>query len=292
MSEVLKPPNPLPLRFDKVKEKRDLLSEGIVLNPASRDELYDITNVAQSIITEPVLDDVMKNWQTPSLECLPETFCKVFCESYFSLIQENEIKSWDVVASSVISDKDIDLNHLTPLQAAVLTLESIPGYEDRAVSSQELFVELAMHAQQYETQLKKKLSHGYNTDIFYDLLRKNFPNFLKRLIALDSLIIDLYRTNSPEQNRSDPDRIIMYLGSELDSKLYDVDENNVFKIKPEYINGLKKFAQDSNFKEDSLGRTENRGCPFLVSNIKDSFIDFAIKEYISQHRKVYKNTTD
>lgn len=279
-------PNPLPTRFSGVKEKRDLINQGLVLKPLDRDELFDISNASQSIVAGPVLTEVMERWEDYDIELSKDNFYRGFCLLYFRKIKTYEKEAWLKLTDSVVNDEDIDLNKLTPVQAAVLTLQSLKGYEENALSSKELFVELAMHAEQYERLLQEKLAEEYSSAVFYDHLREHFPTFLKRMIAMDSLVIDLYRRNAPEQDR-ETEEPIMYAGSKLDSRFYTLDEDEKFKIKPEFINALKKWANEKGFTSDSLGRTENRGCPFLLSEGRDEFIEFAIEEFIKQHKKVF-----
>jgi len=286
MEKVEKIQNPLPRRFEKVSEKRKSLEQGIVLQPTDGEEYYDITNAAQSIVIEPVLTEVQRIWESPELNLTQDNFYRCFGLFYYDLVQKTEEIAWSTIVDGVYKNPPTDLNNLTSLEAAVMTLYPL-GYEKVVVSSGEVFAELAMHAEQYTLLLQEEYGDVYTCEILYKNLRAHFPVFLKRMIALDPVIIDLYRLNAPEQDRTDTEKVVRYPGAQLDSRFYTLSDDDVFKIKPALIEALKKQAQENDLHEDRAGRTYNRGCPFLLANDHDQYIDFAIEEFIAQHKKVF-----
>ncbi len=286
MTEGEKLANPLPSRYEAVRDTRAVLEQGIVLRPEDVAERYDISNAAQSIVIGPVLQKVIDSWEPIALQLTTENFYRGFALLYYRAVAARERAVWDSVCQEVVSDSSLDLNNLTPFQAAVLTLQSL-GYEKAPASSRELFVELPMHAEQYEILLREQLGDTFTYEALYDHLREHFPSFLKRMISLDSVIIDLYRMNAPEQDRGDPNSAVMYAGSKLDTRFYQLDENDTFQIKPTVIKMFKQHAADRDLTQDTLGRTENRGCPFLLAEGRDEFIAFAIEEFITQHKEVF-----
>jgi len=286
MSEAIKYPNPLPTRFKEVAEKRRLLEEGITLTPEGfrSQDFYDISNACQAVIIERLSSDLIKNWKSPQLSGeLP--FYQDFSVTYYEQVTLLESEMWQKIVQEVVSDSELDLNNLSPLQAAVLTLASMTGYEYNAANSSELFVELALHAEVYEKLLRKVKMKDFSQEEFEELLRVNLPALLKRLIALDSVIIDYYRASVMDRSTAANEKEeseMEYLKSTLQTRYFELDESFVMIINPKLIELFKKQAYEMNDTTDSLGRSENRGCPFLKTRIQDDLINFAIEELIKQ----------
>lgn len=302
MEVVEKAGDPLPKRLNEVREKRRILESGLVVKPLTEEEGYDISNAAQSIISDQVLTEVIQKLQVDSLNVesdefraevasrLPievpvsnNDFYHAFALKYFIAVQSLEKEVWQNLVQETVSEIDVN-QPSTPLQAAVLSLVQFADYEGGAISSQELFLELGKHAQVYEHLLREKLGSSFNYSDYYDLVSAHFPVLLKRLIGIDSVILDGYRRNAPEQDRSDDARLVLYLSDPLDERFYYLDENNGLRIKQDFIQLLKDMAKKHQINSDTLGRTENRGCPFLATNVRDEFIKFAIEELIRHHK--------
>lgn len=273
--------DPLPRRFERVREIRNLLRKGIVVLPDNLTEHYDAANAAQSIIIDHLLTEVMESWKTPELIFDDEIgFYKLFGITYLGEVIAREQTAWQALLDSTLSSHDLDLNNLRPLEAATLTLANFPGHHETAASSWELFYEISMHAQVYEKLLQEKYGKTFH-DTYYEGLRTSFSNYVKRLITLDSVIVDLYRSNLNE---------VKSLASEageygpLSTQYFTLGDNDEFTVQPHVLNLLKQYALENKLTKDSLGREENRGCPFMVSVTRDTFISFAIEEYITQHK--------
>lgn len=278
-------PNPLPTRFKEVKAFRDAMQRGVVVLPEHLVEHYDAANAAQSIIIDHLLTEVMVTWQTPTLECASGDFYKCFSLTYFHLSREQEEVIWQTMLDSTLASSDLVLDNLQPLEAATLTLANFPGYHEVAASSQEIFLETSLHAAVYEQLLQEKYKEAY-IEHFYHGLKENFSLFLKRLIALDSVIIDLYRANITVHKPADGSEGAEY--GPLNSQCFQLGEHDELRMNPLVLSVLKEYALKNNLKKDTLGREANRGCPFLVSKVQDEFIDFVIGEFISQHQKYFK----
>ena len=278
-------PDPLPSRFDKVREKRALLNNGIVLQPTNELDSYDISNAAQSIIAGPVLEKVMDRLDVDDFSSSKKSFHQDFREYYYNKIQEYEMEAWNELAVDSVSVHEQLLDKLPPIKAASISLQLIHDYE-MAVSSRELFPELSLHAQVYEQLLRNKLGNNFTYDYFYQCLENFFPTFISSIIALDPVVSQVYRVNAPAQDRSNPDAVD-YFSSILDQQFYYLDDSDRFKVKPKFIQLLKRVISEQNITEDELHRKENRGCPFLHSSIHKEYIDFAIKEFITQHKKFF-----
>jgi hypothetical protein len=226
----------------------------------------------------------MRTFKSPDLpQTLP--FYQDFSFTYYKRVAEIEKIKWQDLVTAVVSDQSIDLNGLTPLQAAVLTLANLNGYENGAASSAELFVELPLHAEVYQKLLQIRLHDEYSDDIFYDLLRQKMPVLMKRIIALDSVIMGYYRSTMMSRDHVANPELAEYYKSPLDEEYFVMTDSFDMVPNPELIALFKQHAQENNVTEDQLGRTANRGCPFLRVKNQDALIGFAINELIYQHRK-------
>ena len=275
--------NPLPLRYAEVKEKRSILDEGIV--PVSEDimERYDISNAAQSIVIDRLESELIAGWESPDLDLEGfRNFYHAFAVNYYLKVKELEVELWQDLVQSVVSKEDLDINNLSPEEAAILTLANLSEFEFGAASSQELFMETALYARVYENILKEKLGDEFSNEMFEKSLQDNMPNFQKRLISLDTVIIDYVRANVMKRENGDESE---YINSDLDPRCLEVDDDTLqLRFKPKLLQLFKNHAAENSVKEDSMGRTVSRGCPFLVSNIRDELIRFVVEELISQRR--------
>ncbi len=195
---------------------------------------------------------------------------------------------WDRVWSDIVDEvvaKFDGKQPLNSLEAAVLTLVSLPSFNRLAASSQEIFIEAALHAEVYQKLLHEKLGSEYSTERFYGLLGSNLPKLLKRLIAMDSVIIDFYRANVMDRSKVNDPSEAEYYTSSLKSEFFVMDETFALTPHPKMIELFKQRARQTGTIEDSWGRRANRGCPFLRTDNQDKFISFTINELVSQHRK-------
>lgn len=275
--------SPLPLRKSEVSGLQRTIEDGVVLVPENKMEHYDMANAAQALVIERLATDLVADWQRPKLECTQENFHTVFAKTYFDTTGAVEAQLWSELLDEVSAKVDVAASELTPLEAAVLTLALLSGYEKQAVASGELFGEVALHGQAYETKLRERLGSNYTNEVLYENIRAHFPRFLTRFIAMDSVVIDLYRYNATtDQSRP-------YTDNPLNPGLFHLDDNNALSINRIFIEELKKHAAEHKFTKDFSGRDVNRGCPFLRADNYPVLITFAIEEFIAQHKQYFSN---
>ncbi len=275
--------DPLPKRYHEVAVKRALLEQGIVLSPDGYRtfDFYDTSNACQALIIEQLSERLIATWESPALKGdLP--FYQDFAVTYYYEVMQSEEKLWQELVQELVSNESLDMNELTPHQAAVLTLSTMSGFENAAASSAELFVELALHAEVYKKLLQERFGAEFTDEMFYDCLRTCMPTLMKRLIAMDSVVIDYYRANVMDRrNLNDPDTA-EYYKTPLDAKFFVLTESNDIRPNPKLIELFKQAALEKEEVSDTLGRTVNRGCPFLRADNQDALIHFAIDELIKQ----------
>jgi hypothetical protein len=278
----------LPLRKKEVLELRQRLREGMVLVPESdRKQTLDIKYAAQGEISEYFCEEIPKIWQPPKLDCEPSDFYKVFAEIYTIRIEETEKLLWDALVKTIHGETAAHetMQSLSPLQAAVLTIEIFPGSqkEPTPLSTHELFIELAKHANVYEQLLRKKYGAHFNNELFYECTKKYLNALITRLISADSLILHLYRMTVQMGAHEE------YIDDDLNPDCFLLNEHDALIIKQEFIQVLKEYATEQGYKSDNRGRTENRGCPFLLAGNFKKYIDFSISELTRQHRLIHQS---
>ena len=101
---------------------------------------------------------------------------------------------------------------------------------------------------------------------------------------MDTVIIDYYRANMMDKSGLENPDQAEYISSPLNVTYFDVDDNLKLSINPKIIEFFKRHAKEHDIKSDHIGRTENRGCPFLKTNNQDVIITFAIDELIGQYK--------
>ncbi len=285
--------DPVPKRFDEVSKKINLLNQGVVLLYSDNDiENKDVTNAAQSLVVDEIESRVIKAWiDQPIKANNSDEFYIEFLRVNYGYVNQIEIDAWNSLLQEVIN-QDLDLDNFSPLQAAVFTLVSF-GFEFSPISSRELYIEIGKYSQLYESLLKNKLKDNYRAETLYGLLEKNLPSLLLRIIALDPLILRMFRNEIIDVEEGEMTSGYAY--EKISQKCFDLDDACILKFKPSVINFLKKAALDNNLTESSPDynhrnhRTHSRGCPFLRAQSKREVLNHGIAVFIKQHRRFCLN---
>jgi hypothetical protein len=176
--------------------------------------------------------------------------------------------------------------NLTEKEAAYLTYKMLrtTAYleEEPPPQSNELYMNLAVHARAYEELLRKKHGEGYTAALFYRALREHMPNFLFRFIGMDSVTSILLTINAMPKEIAG-EKAFLHEGTVIESRFMELGEDDSFFFKPRFLDAVCEHARQKDIREDSIGRTEDRGCPVLYSTERDAIIRFSIEELIAQH---------
>ena len=149
--------------------------------------------------------------------------------------------------------------------------------------SHELYMNLAIFARVYEELMRKKQGDAYSAEFLYQGLREHMPGFLLRLIGMDS-VISMLLTMNAKPRKVPEDTVILQPGTVLDSRLMEIRENGSFNFHPKFVEMIHEHARKNDLREDSMDRTEDRGCPVLYSSERDAIIRLSIEELIAQHQ--------
>jgi len=280
---------PLPLRRDFWREFPSKIQEGVVILARDLPESEDVRNAAQAILITHIQSRLMLSFKRPPLTSGGEFYTEFFT-TYVKAIGEEELRVWkefcDDVDATLLEDPGRDL---TDKEAAYLTYVFL---DDSWIppTSTEYYMNLPVYARAYEELVQEKYGKGYTPEIFYKALRAHMPNFILWLIAMDPVILVLLTMNAkPRDLVNQP--LILNTDTVLDAKFMCLGEDDdSFFFLPKFVGAIHEHAKQCAFREDHLGRTEDRGCPVLYSFERDAIICFAIEELIAQHR-MYEHKT-
>lgn len=276
---------PLPFRREFRKVLIPLLEKGTVLVTERRSpEWWDAQNAAQTILINHLHPKIVASFKRPAL---PEdgNLYQNFAQMYVKEIDQAEKDAWAVFGSSFSEkfarmNKD-DLDNLTDAEAAYLTLSQAEDV-DSMPSSQELFEYLPRYTEVYEGLLKKKYGENYEPERLYVNLRTKMPQFLLKFIAMDSLLVE--KTNLYGQTELDEDADLVPSDFSFNPAVFELTEDDNLVFTRRFVDFVHNSLEKKDVK-DSQGRTEDRGCPVLFAEkgVRDTIINFAIEELISQH---------
>ncbi len=271
---------PLPLRRGFWRDLSKKLREGVVLVAENMPEREDVRNAAQAVLINHIASRLMKSFNRPALDTGGE-FYTAFFASYMERIRAEELRIWEEFASEMDGalSKPLDRN-LTETESAYLTYALLDLGEPP--QSQELYMNLAVHARTYEELLRTKYGEAYSPSRFYDALRTHMPAFLYRLISMDSVMSMLLTMNTKPGHLVE-ETLILYPETVLDARFFELGADDSFSFRPKFIEVTHEHARAHDFTEDSHGRTEDRGCPVLYASARDAIIRFSIEELIAQH---------
>lgn len=281
---------PLPLRRGFWREFPKKIKEGVVLLAENSPEGEDIRNAAQSILIGHVESRLMSSFQRPALKGGGEFYGEFFAV-YMELIKADELRIWEEISCELdLAISQQPSRELTVLEAAYLSYMMLKGKQSKEPpQSQELYMNLAVFARAYEELLRKKYGEEFSHALFYKALREHMPVFLLRLIGMDSIMSMLLTMNAKPRELVD-ETLILHPEMKLDLRFMELGEDDSFSFRPRFVEVMCEHVQQHNFTEDSLGRTEDRGCPVLYAPLRDAIISFSIEELIAQHQS-YEHKT-
>jgi hypothetical protein len=271
---------PLPLRRGFWRELPDKIKGGIVLIAEDEAEGEDIRNAAQSILISDIAPRLMKDFRRPKLESGKEFF-EAFFYAYAEEVYAEELRIWEEISDEI--DRTLAEQpgrDLTGSEAAYLTY-SLLGYEEPPQSF-ELYMNLAVFARTYEELLRKKYGPEYTAALFYQALREHMPNFLFRLIGMDSVTSALLTLNAKPRETAG-ETLILQPTTRLESRFMELREDDSFSFRPQFVDMIHEHMRSFGIKEDGQGRTEDRGCPVLYASERSAIVRFSIDQLIAEH---------
>ncbi len=281
--EALKKPLPFRRRFRTVL--LSLFEQGtVIVAETNTPEWWDAQNAAQTICINHLHPKVIADFSRP---VLPDTgdFYERFSDKYIQEVRKTETAVWREFGKKFnkrFEDLDSDaLDNLSDIEAAYLVLSraetaQIPG-------SEELFGFLARVSEVYETLLKKKFKERYSPSMFYKMLRENMSVFILKFIALDSVIAEDTFLFAGAKKQADGSLSVS--GFSLNPIVFQLGDNDELLFTKDFTNFVHQEVEGKGKTSDSVGRTEDRGCPVLFAKkeVRDGIISFAIEELIAQH---------
>jgi hypothetical protein len=277
---------PLPLRRGFWRELPKKLKAGVVLLTENTPEGEDIRTAAQSILISIIESRLMGEFKRPALKPGREFYAE-FLAVYQDHIQAEEFRIWEELGCEIDQSLAKQPNRdLTEVEAAYLTYTMLRTetvlLEQEPPQSNELYMNLAVYARAYEELLREKYKGQHTPELLYKALREHMPNFLFRLIGMDSVLSILLTMNAIPKELAG-EKILLHERTVIEPRFMELGADDSFSFRPKFLEMVCDLARRQNFTEDSLGRTEDRGCPVLYATERDAIIRFSIEELIAQH---------
>ena len=275
---------PLPMRREFWKIMPDLIKDGVVVLPEDPKEINDARAAAFSVLIDHQERELIEHFRRPELT--QDDFYTDFAVSYSTEITNQESEIWDRFEKETAQKQEQEPTApLTEQEAAYLTLtaaDAARGIPTDHPQSIELYEFLPKYVESYEALLKQKYGDSYSPDILYEALRKYMPKFMTRFIAMDPVISKIAAINLMSEESLDKGDDTAH--ATFEPRTMELDGDDSLQFKKLFVDAIHEHAMEKNFTEDSVGRTEDRGCPALYSNQRDAVLKFAVEEMIAQHK--------
>jgi hypothetical protein len=260
----------------------DLVRNGTIVLPDDPAAREDARNAAQAVIIGYIERDLMEHFRRPKLDSEKSVYPE-FCDKYADASREQEFEIWEKIGREVeASTKAHPESPLDERAAAYLTLQFLEY--DGPPRSEELYMSLPLFAEAYEKKLKEKYGDAYAHERLYEGMRKSFPAFLTRYIGMNSIISILATTNLATKETFDKSSPPLRPDVIFEPRMLRLKDDDSLVFSETFVDIIHEHAQRKNYKEDQVGRTEDRGCPVLFSEERDAILAFSIEEMIAQHK--------
>ena len=282
--------SPLPIHKDFWKDILPNLRKGFVAiedrdNPNSwRDTYY----AAMPEIIDAIYSEVIENFQRPTLEVSGHGFALDFIQQYeeqtdqeVTIIRER-LEEELLATLTEAPDKE-----LSPLEASLLS-QMFADNRRLIPKSGPFYIQIGIYGYIYEQLLRKKMGESFSAEAFYQVLQKNFKDFLIAQTATNDLLSHAERSflYGADYWENGEKGVTFTLETLNYSHLY-LDKNNILRVTPEGLEAIHQFVKEKKPIESLAGRTEERGCPVLYTRNRDAIYEFGVNEYIAQHKIAY-----
>jgi hypothetical protein len=283
---------PLPIHKDFWKDILPSLKKGLVTiedrdNPNSwRDTYY----AAMPEIIDAIYSEVMENFQRPVLEVGGHGFALDFIRQYHEQTDLEVTAIRERVEEELLTTlAETPDKEFSPLEASLLS-QMFADNRTLVPDSGPFYIHIGIYGYIYEELLKRKMRESFSAEALYQVLQKNFKNFLIAQTATSDLLLNVERSflygggyweNSEEG--------VPFTLDTLNYSYLYLDENNLLRVTPEGIEAIHQFIKEKKPVESLAGRTEERGCPVLYARNRDAIYEFGVQEYVAQHRIAYSD---